>query len=132
MSQHIQVMVKGSAGKPTDMFNCHSPSSIKHPLPGTVREQGESNDRRSSEPRTHFRLRWASGCLVGEFTACAVERFVQDLDEGLIPGVAPRDEGAGAYRLRWGANELLEGQWFTDYSMPDGAELTLVHDPSPP
>ena len=38
MCQHVQVFLKGSVGKPIDLYNCHSPSSRKHPLTATVRQ----------------------------------------------------------------------------------------------
>ena len=85
-----------------------------------------------------FKLRWPSGGLIGEFTAVSVERFVQDLEEGLVEGVircrsrndADYDEPTivGRYRLFWGSIEMEDGEWFSDHDMPDGAELTLVHD----
>ena len=94
-----------------------------------------------SVPRLHdvtFKLRWPSGALIGEFTASGVERFVQDLEEGLVAGVVRRRSGDeadydeptvdGHYRLLWGTIELQDGPHFCDYNMPDGAELTLVHD----
>ena len=85
-----------------------------------------------------FKLRWPSGGLIGEFTEVSVERFVQDLEEGLVEGVircrsrndADYDEPTivGRYRLFWGSIEMEDGEWFSDHDMPDGAELTLVHD----
>ena len=38
MCQHLQVVVKGSAGKPIDIYNVHSPASRERPLVLTVRE----------------------------------------------------------------------------------------------
>ena len=85
-----------------------------------------------------FKLMWPSGGLIGEFTEVSVERFVQDLEEGLVEGVircrsrndADYDEPTivGRYRLFWGSIEMEDGEWFSDHDMPDGAELTLVHD----
>ena len=36
--QHLQVVLKGSVGKPIDLYNCHSPASKKHPLAATARQ----------------------------------------------------------------------------------------------
>ena len=38
MCQHLQVVVKGSAGKPIDIYNVHSPASRERPLVLTARE----------------------------------------------------------------------------------------------
>ena len=38
MCQHLQVVVKGSAGKPIDIYNVHSPASRERRLVLTVRE----------------------------------------------------------------------------------------------
>ena len=38
MCQHLQVVIKGSAAKPIDIYNVHSPSSKKHVLTPTVRK----------------------------------------------------------------------------------------------
>jgi len=38
MCQHLQVVVKGSAGKPIDIYNVHSPDSGERPLVLTARE----------------------------------------------------------------------------------------------
>ena len=38
MCQHLQVVPKGSVGKPIDLYNCHSPASTRHPLLPQVRK----------------------------------------------------------------------------------------------
>ena len=97
-----------------------------------------ATERNVANRKVTFKLRWPSGGLIGEFTETGVERFVQDLEEGLVAGVVRRRSGdeadydeptiVGRYRLFWGIIEMQDGEWFSDHDMPDGAELTLVHD----
>ena len=104
----------------------------------TERSVPTANITSVNRNKVTFKLRWPSGGLIGEFTAVSVERFVQDLEEGLVEGVircrsrndADYDEPTivGRYRLFWGSIEMEDGEWFSDHDMPDGAELTLVHD----
>ena len=75
-------------------------------------------------------LRWPSGALVGTYFADSVERFCQDLDEGLIAGVPAVGEPGELenvhYDLVWGTTILRAKPRFCEYDMPHNAEITLV------
>jgi hypothetical protein len=83
-----------------------------------------------------FDLRWLSGELIGRFEVAPdgdVERFIQDMDEGLMESYGiPRsktDESGGwleMYELLWGNVKLECGQKFSDYAIPPDATLTVV------
>ena len=90
---------------------------------------------------TRIILRWPSGNVVGEFAVESVEEFKQHCDEGLYgeygvtraywdPEEADPDEERnyviGYYTLLYGTIELACGKQFSEYGMPDGAEVTLM------
>ena len=61
-----------------------------------------------------------------------MERFVQDMEEGLIPELPRariREDGTWLERfhLVWNDIELRCGQKFSDYDLPPDAVLTVVH-----
>ena len=61
----------------------------------------------------------------------AIERFTQDMDEGLIEGMpqAATDIGGNwleSYTIVWGTRVLQDGQWLSDYDIPQGATLTVL------
>ena len=80
-----------------------------------------------------FDLRWPSGTLIKRFEVfdLSVERFTQDMDEGLIAGT-PRaaTDIAGnwleSYNIAWDAQVLQDGQRLSDYDIPQGATLTVL------
>ena len=92
------------------------------------------------EPRTatrlfSFDLRWPSGTLIKhiEIFDISVERFKQDMDEGLIEGIprATTDIGGNwleSYNIVWGTQVLQDGQWLSDYDIPLGATLTVLRE----
>ena len=83
-----------------------------------------------------FELRWPSGNKVDRvFRQQNVKNFIQWLNEGIfefppVP-IIPADEDdelLGGYMLFWGTTELLCGQTFGWYGIPNGAVLTLVRE----
>ena len=80
-----------------------------------------------------FDLRWPSGALIEHFEVfdLSVERLTQDMDEGLIAGL-PRaaTDVAGnwleSYHIAWGTQVLQDGQWLSDYDIPQGATITVL------
>ena len=81
-----------------------------------------------------FELRWPSGNKVDRiFREQNVGNFIQWLDEGMFDEVprSPVDEDGNwqdGYMLFWGTTELLCGQTFGWYGIPNGAVLTLVRE----
>ena len=81
-----------------------------------------------------FELRWLSGEFIGHFEIPAttgIERFCQDMDEGLVAGINLLDTDPDGYRhqhytLVYGTTVLEDGQWFVDYDLPMGACITVV------
>ena len=81
-----------------------------------------------------FTLCWPSGDVIRNFPLehdISVERFVQDMEEGLIaeiPRAKTREDGTWleSFHLLWNDIELREGQMFGDYGIPPDAVLTLV------
>ena len=81
-----------------------------------------------------FDLRWPSGACIRHYENVAdldVERFTQDMDEGLIDGI-PRvktDENGvwrEMYALLHGDVIMECGQKFSHYEIPHNATLTVV------
>ena len=117
----------------------HPASSLAPPQGGDAAPQ--IDDAPSVWNRVWVRLRWVSGDRI-EFPwgpLCPVEtleRFVQDLDEGILPGVpALRDRPQrGRYELLWGHRLLEEGpdHWLKDIGIVNDTELTLVFVPDAP
>ena len=103
----------------------------------TKQDRREANLRRKATTQTTrlftFDLRWPSGTLIKHFEVfdLSVERFTQDMDEGLIAGM-PRaaTDIAGnwleSYYIAWGTQVLQDGQWLSDYDIPQGATLTVL------
>ena len=57
-----------------------------------------------------------------------VERFKQDLDEGLIEGIPPAisdPEWLTYYLVDWHGQLLRDGQKFSEYGVPEGDMLEL-------
>ena len=71
-----------------------------------------------------FTLRWPSGTVIGEFTESKVEKFRYKMCREILPKF--KCEIDLAYFLLWGTTVLQEAEWFDDFDMPDGAEVTLV------
>ena len=88
-------------------------------------------------PNAKFTLMWPDGAVIGEFSGDSIEKFAEELEYGLIPGVVQKrdlivtygeDYMIGSYYLLWGATELDRSRSVTgpEYCMSlDGAELTL-------
>ena len=92
------------------------------------------------EPRTatrlfFFDLRWPSGTLIKHIETfdISVERFKQDMDEGLIEGIPRATTDIGgiwleSYDIVWGTQVLQDGQWLSDYDIPLGATFTVLRE----
>jgi hypothetical protein len=81
-----------------------------------------------------FELRWASGNLIKRFQNVPdlqVERFTQDMDEGLIEDLPKArttcsGEWLEHYELVYNDQVLQCGQWFSDYAIPPNAIIIVV------
>ena len=82
-----------------------------------------------------FDLRWPSGASIRRYendTDLDVERFTQDMDEGLIDGIprAKKDEDTGVwlemYPLLHGTVMMECGRKLSEYAIPQSATLTVV------
>ena len=96
--------------------------------------RGQSAGRRFT-----FTLCWPSGDVIHSFDEprdVNVERFVQNMEEGLIPNLpeARTDEDCRwreRYHLVWNDIDLQDGQFFSDYHIPPDAVLTVVRTTIP-
>ena len=87
-----------------------------------------------ADPTFTFDLCWLSGRRIRRYENepdTDVERFVQDMDEGNIPGIphAKTTEGGDwleCYRVCLGDEELECGRRFSDYTIPKGATLIVL------
>ena len=96
---------------------------------------GSTLEPRSATRLFSFDLRWPSGTLIKhiEIFDISVERFKQDMDEGLIEGIprATTDIGGNwleSHNIVWGTQVLQDGQWLSDYDIPLGATLTVLRE----
>ena len=93
----------------------------------------------SAGHRFTFTLCWPSGDVIHSFDEprdVNVERFVQNMEEGLIPNLpeARTDEDCrwrDSYHLVWNDIDLQDGQFFSDYHIPPDAVLTVVRTTIP-
>ena len=84
----------------------------------------------------YINLYWLSGTLIGRFQVAPeddVERFIQDMDEGLmhehgIPAAKTTESGGWqeSYQLWWGDTRLAEGKTFSAYQIPDDATINVI------
>ena len=83
----------------------------------------------SAGHRFTFTLCWPSGEVIRSFQVdhdMCVERFIQDMDDGLMPELPLLVTWQQGYRLLLNDVELREGQKFSDYDLPPDAVLTVV------
>ena len=103
----------------------------------TKQERCEAKLHRKATTKTTrlitFDLRWPSGTLIRHFEVfdLSVEQFKQSMDEGLIEEMPRAATGiAGnrleSYNIAWGTQMLQDGQWLSDYDIPQGATLTVL------
>ena len=111
--------------------NMRRKATTRTTIAGSV--AGSTFEPRSATRLFTFDLRWPSGTLIKHFEEFdeSVERFTQDMDEGLIERVprAATDLGGNwleSYNLVWGTRVLQDGQWLSYYDIPQGATLTVL------
>ena len=94
---------------------------------------GSTLELRTASGLLSFDLRWPSGTLIKHIETfdISVERFKQDMHEGLIEEIPRPTTDIGGiwvefYDIVWGTQVLQDGQWLSDYDIPQGATLTLL------
>ena len=79
-----------------------------------------------------FQLCWPSGECIQRFQNMpdlSIERFVQDMDEGLIQGLPrarPEGQWLESYSLVYRTDVMLDGKRLSDYDLEHEARLTVV------
>ena len=108
------------------------PAALSGAMQKLVEDYDEDDEAKTV--KLTFDLRWPSGACIRHYENEAdldVERFTQDMDEGLIDGIPPAEtDEDGVWREMYALlhdNVMMKcGQKFSHYAIPHNATLTVV------
>ena len=148
MHEHTPVAITCVRTRCLAMSHSHVVETSGVPQPAETRianaaERGEQAAKRMQDyderdeaktVKLTFDLRWPSGACIRRYDNEAdldVERFTQDMDEGLIDGIPPAEtDEDGVWREMYALlhdNVMMKcGQKFSHYAIPHNATLTVV------